>query len=274
MLNYPKILEKIEKLMKEAGEIFFDLDPKNNFEMKGRNDFVTEVDFEVQEFLEENLLNLIEGANLLAEEKGKSSEDLRDYTWVLDPVDGTTNLVHGFNHSVISLALLVKSEIVLGAIYDPFRDEFFSAIKGQGAKLNGGDIKVSPDKNFSDTLIGAGTGGGRAGRSDETFEMLRFIFDKTNGIRRLGTAALEMCYAACGRYDAFIDDALNLWDYAAGSLIVREAGGIVINMHGEEVHCERHGGIICGNRLAVEELKRFIYWSTAYAVFFLLFKRQ
>lgn len=259
MINYPEILEKIEKLMKEAGKIFFELDPKNNFEMKGRNDFVTEVDFEVQEFLEKNLLNLIKDSNLLAEEKGKSKEDLRDYTWVLDPVDGTTNLVHGFDHSVISLALLERSEIVIGAIYDPFRDEFFSAIRGEGAKLNGNDIRVSPDKKFSDTLIGAGTGGGRANRADETFEMLRFIFDKTNGIRRLGTAALEMCYAACGRYDAFIDDALNLWDYAAGSLIVREAGGLVINMHGEEVTSERHGGIICGNKNAVEKLKRFIY---------------
>lgn len=259
IINYHEILEKVEKLMKEASKIFFDLDPKNNFEMKGRNDYVTEVDFKVQEFLEKNLLKLISGSNLLAEEKGKSKEDLKEYTWVLDPVDGTTNLVHGFNHSVISLALLEKSEIVLGAIYDPFRDEFFSAIKNEGAKLNGRDISVSPDKKFSDTLIGAGTGGGRVNRSDETFEILRFIFDNTNGLRRIGSAALEMCYASCGRYDAFIDDALNLWDYAAGTLIVREAGGLVINMHGEEVKCERHGGIICGNKAVVEELKRFIY---------------
>ena len=259
MIDYHEILEKIENLMREASKIFFELDPKNNFEMKGRNDFVTEVDFEVQEFLEKNLLNLIEGSNLLAEEKDKSKEDLKEYTWVLDPVDGTTNLVHGFDHSVISLALLEKSEIVLGAIYDPFRDEFFSAIKDEGAKLNGKEIKVSCDKNFCDTLIGAGTGGGRLNRDDETFDILRFIFDNTNGFRRIGSAALEMCYAACGRYDAFIDDALNLWDYAAGSLIVREAGGIVINMHGDEVRCERHGGIICGNKNAVEKLKRFIY---------------
>lgn len=259
MIDYHEILEKIENLMREASKIFFELDPKNNFEMKGRNDFVTEVDFEVQEFLEKNLLNLIPNSNLLAEEKDKSKEDLKDYTWVLDPVDGTTNLVHGFDHSVISLALLEKSEIVLGAIYDPFRDEFFSAIKDEGAKLNGQEIKVSCDKNFCDTLIGAGTGGGRLNRADETFEMIRFLYDKTNGIRRIGSAALEMCYAACGRYDAFIDDALNLWDYAAGSLIVREAGGIVINMHGQEISCERFSGIICGNKSVVEELKRFVY---------------
>ncbi len=227
--------------------------------MKGRNDFVTEVDFKVQEVLEGELLKLIEGSNLLAEEKDKSSAEIRDYTWVLDPVDGTTNLVHGFDHSVISLALIEKSEVVLGAVYDPYRDEFFSAIKDEGAKLNGQGIRVSCDKNFSDTLIGVGTGGGRLGRVDETFEMMRYIYENSNGIRRIGSAALEMCYAACGRYDAFIDDALNLWDYAAGSLIVREAGGIVINMHGDEVRCERHGGIICGNKNAVEKLKRFIY---------------
>ncbi|MGF0096103.1 inositol monophosphatase family protein [Peptoniphilus sp. SGI.035] len=259
MINYHEILIKIEKLMKDASKIFFELDPKNNFEMKGRNDYVTEVDFKVQEFLEKNLLKLIEGSNLLAEEKDKSKSEIKEYTWVLDPVDGTTNLVHEFNHSVISLALLENSQIIIGAIYDPFRDEFFSAIKGEGAKLNGSEIKTSDCKNFSEALIGSGTGGGRVGRADETFEMLRFIYNNTNGIRHIGSAALEMCYASCGRYDAFIDDGLNLWDYAAGTLIVREAGGLVINIHGEEVGCERFGGIICGNKNIVEELRRFVY---------------
>ena len=149
MINYQEILGKIEKLMKEASKIFFDLDPQNNFEMKGRNDFVTEVDFKVQEVLEEELLKLIEGSNLLAEEKGKSSADIKDYTWVLDPVDGTSNLVHGFQHSVISLALMEKSDFVIGAVYDPYRNEFFSAIRGQGSKLNGKEIKVSFNEEFA-----------------------------------------------------------------------------------------------------------------------------
>ena len=241
MINYEDILSEIERLMKEASKIFFDLDPQNNYEMKGRNDFVTEVDFKVQEVLEGELLKLIEGSNLLAEEKGKSSAEIKDYTWVLDPVDGTSNLVHGFQHSVISLALIEKSEIVIGAVYDPYRDEFFSAIKGQGSRLNGKVIR------------------GRLGRIDETFEMMRFIYENTNGIRRIGTAALEMCYSACERYDAFIEDDLNLWDYAAGTLIVREAGGQVINMHGEEVKIERRGGIISGSKKIVDELKRFTY---------------
>lgn len=259
MINYTEILSEVEKLMKEASKIFFELDPKNNFEMKGKNDFVTEVDFKVQEFLERELLKLIKGSKLLAEEKGKSKEEIDSYTWVLDPVDGTTNLVHGFNNSVISLALLEESKIVLGAIYDPFRDEFFSALDGKGAKLNGKEISVSCNKKFANSLIGVGTGGGRMGRSDETFEMLRFVYDNTNGIRRIGSAALEMCYSACGRYDAFIEDGLNIWDYAAGTIIVREAGGVIINMHGKEVSCQRQGGIISGNKDIVENLKRFIY---------------
>ncbi len=259
MIDYQEILNEIEKSMKEASKIFFDLDPQNNFEMKGRNDFVTEVDFKVQEVLEEELLKLIEGSNLLAEEKGKSSADIKDYTWVLDPVDGTSNLVHGFQHSVISLALMEKSEFVIGAVYDPYRDEFFSAIRGQGAKLNCKAIKVSSNEEFANSLIGAGTGGGRLGRVDETFKMMRYIYENTNGIRRIGSAALEMCYSACGRYDAFIEDDLNLWDYAAGTLIVREAGGQVINMQGEEVSSERRGGIISGSKKIVDELRRFTY---------------
>ena len=259
MINYEDVLSEIESLIKEASKIFFDLDPQNNFEMKGRNDFVTEVDFKVQEVLEGELLKLIEGSNLLAEEKGKSSAEIKDYTWVLDPVDGTSNLVHGFQHSVISLALIEKSEIVIGAVYDPYRDEFFSAIKGQGSRLNGKVIRVSHNEELANSLIGVGTGGGRLGRVDETFEMMRFIYENTNGIRRIGTAALEMCYSACGRYDAFIEDDLNLWDYAAGTLIVREAGGQVINMHGEEVKTERRGGIISGSEKIVDVLKRFTY---------------
>ncbi|MDU1177336.1 MAG: inositol monophosphatase family protein, partial [Peptoniphilus harei] len=183
----------------------------------------------------------------------------KDYTWVLDPVDGTSNLVHGFQHSVISLALMEKSDFVIGAVYDPYREEFFSAIKGQGAKLNGKEIKVSFNEEFANSLIGAGTGGGRLGRVDETFEMMRYIYENTNGIRRIGSAALEMCYSACGRYDAFIEDDLNLWDYAAGTLIVREAGGQVINMHGEEVISERRGGIFSGSKKIVDELRRFTY---------------
>lgn len=259
MINYEDLLSEIERLMKEASKIFFDLDPENNFEIKGRNDFVTEVDFKVQEVLEGQLLKLIEGSNLLAEEKDKSSAEIRDYTWVLDPVDGTSNLVHGFQHSVISLALIEKSEIVIGAVYDPYRNEFFSAIKAKGAKLNGKVIRVSDKEELANSLIGVGTGGGRLGRVDETFEMMRYIYENTNGIRRIGSAALEMCYSACGRYDAFIEDDLNLWDYAGGTLIVREAGGQVINMHGEEVKTERRGGIISGSKKIVDELKRFTY---------------
>lgn len=259
MINYEEILSEIERLMKEASKIFFDLDPQNNFEMKGRNDFVTEVDFKVQEVLEGELLKLIEGSNLLAEEKDKSRAEIKDYTWVLDPVDGTSNLVHGFQHSVISLALVEKSDLVIGGVYDPYRDEFFSAIRGQGSKLNGEVIRVSANNDIAKSLIGVGTGGGRLGRVDETFEMMRYIYENTNGIRRIGSAALEMCYSACGRYDAFIEDDLNLWDYAAGTLIVREAGGQVINMHGEEVATERKGGIISGSKKIVGELRRFTY---------------
>lgn len=165
MINYEDLLSEIERLMKEASKIFFDLDPENNFEMKGRNDFVTEVDFKVQEVLGGELLKLIEGSNLLAEEKGKSSAEIKDYTWVLDPVDGTSNLVHGFQHSVISLALIEKSEVVIGAVYDPYRNEFFSAIKTKGARLNDKAIRVSDKEELANSLIGVGTGGGKTGKS-------------------------------------------------------------------------------------------------------------
>ncbi|MET3616916.1 myo-inositol-1(or 4)-monophosphatase [Peptoniphilus olsenii] len=257
--RYRDILDSMEREMRLASEIFFTENARDNYKLKGKNDYVTIVDFKVQSYLEDKLLKLIKNSTLLAEEAGLNETELGRYTWVLDPVDGTTNLFHGFNHSVISLALMENGEIVIGAIYNPFSDEFFSAIKGCGSYLNGEKISVSNIVDFSTSIIGTGTGGSRLNRKDETFEMMRYIFDHTSGIRRIGSAALEMAYVACGRYDGFIEDGLNLWDYAAGTLIAKEAGAIVLDMHGKSITSQKSGGIICGNKNIVNNLKRFIY---------------
>lgn len=258
-INYDYVLSIMEKEMRSASKIFFEEEPHKNFKMKGKNDYVTVVDFKVQEYLKEKLLKLIDTSTLLAEEDGFDKTDFSKYTWILDPVDGTTNLFHGLNHSVISLALMEDKKIVIGAIYDPFTDEFFKAIKNKGAYLNEKKITVSDVDDFNKALIGVGTGGSRLNRTDETFDMLRFIFENTAGVRRIGSAALEIVYVACGRYDGFIEDGLNLWDYAAAKLIAEEAGGVVFDMHGEEINTQRKGGIICGNKVVTDELRRFIY---------------
>lgn len=258
-IDFKNILKVIEREVKEASKIFFEEKPKENYKMKGKNDYVTIVDFKVQEYLKEKLLNLIENSSLLAEEDGLDKTSFSKYTWILDPVDGTTNLFHSLDHSVISLALMEDREIVIGAIYDPFKDEFFSAIENKGAYLNGKKISVSNVEKFENAIIGVGTGGSRMGRTDETFEMLRFIFDNTAGIRRIGSAALETVYVACGRYDGFIEDGLNIWDYAAGKIIAQEAGAVVFDFHGEEINTQRKGGIICGNKIVTDALKRFTY---------------
>lgn len=258
-IDFKNILKVIEREVKEASKIFFEEKPKENYKMKGKNDYVTIVDFKVQEYLKEKLLKLIDGSSLLAEEDGFDKTRFSKYTWVLDPVDGTTNLFHGLDHSVISLALMEDKKIVIGAIYDPFRDEFFSAIKNKGAYLNGEKISVSDVDDFESAIIGVGTGGSRMNRTDETFEMLRFIFDNSAGIRRIGSAALETVYVACGRYDGFIEDGLHLWDYAAAKIIAEEAGAVVFDFHGEEINAQRMGGIICGNKAVTDALKRFVY---------------
>ena len=191
---------------------------------KGDIDLVTEADLAAEEIILKMLRNHFPKDNILSEEAG--ARDLSSArTWVVDPLDGTTNFAHGFPFFAVSIALEIDKEMVLGIVYNPFMGEFFEARKGQGAFLNGRPIHVSNARNLSESLLATGFPYDIRERSNRIFERFRNMVVGSRGVRRAGSAAIDLCYVAAGRLDGLWEENLKPWDTAAGAVIVLEAGG-------------------------------------------------
>jgi len=212
---------------------------------KGRNDFVTEVD----RMAEREIISTIQRSHpdhaFLAEESGASGES--DTRWIIDPLDGTTNFLHGFPVFAVSLAAEVKGRLEHAVIYDPMRQELFTASRGVGAQLDGRRIRVSDQPNLEQSLIGTGFPfRGKEEGLDEYMPMFRAVMASTAGIRRPGAASLDLAYVAAGRLDGFWESGLQPWDMAAGVLLIQEAGGIVSDLEGGDRWMTR-GDILTAN---------------------------
>ena len=217
---------------------------KLKVEQKGQNDFVSEADHAAERAIIEVISKHFPEHAIHAEESGKTGES--DYVWIIDPLDGTTNYIHGFPVFCVSIALTYKALIELGVVYDPLRNELFTASRGQGAQLDGRKIRVSGTIEVSRALIGTGFPYRTSNKSlDHYMSMLTKAIQNTSGIRRAGAAALDLCYVAAGRLDAFWETGLMPWDLAAGALIIREAGGIVSALNGSENFLDT-GHVLCG----------------------------
>ena len=213
-------------------------------EQKGRNDFVSEADRNAEAAVIETILKHYPEHQILAEESGSSGES--DHVWVIDPLDGTTNFLHGFPVFCVSVAVVVKGRAEHGAIYDPLRDELFTASRGGGAQLNGRKIRVSGATRLEHALLGTGFPYRDSNKALKPYlQMFTRALESSAGVRRPGSAALDLAYVAAGRYDAFWETGLAKWDIAAGSLIIREAGGIVSGLDGGEDYLET-GHILAG----------------------------
>lgn len=202
-----------------------------DIEKKGAHDFVSYVDKTSEKILVENLKKIFPEAGFIVEENTVKQEK-SDYYWIVDPLDGTTNFIHNFSPFAISIALMHKNEIVLGVVYEVGKDECFSAVKGEGAFLNGEQIFVSKSKKLQDSIIATGFPYYDYSRLDKFMKSLEFFIKNTHGVRRFGTAATDLAYVACGRFDAYFEYSLHAWDVAAGSLLVTEAGGVVSDFSG------------------------------------------
>ncbi len=240
-------IEKIQKIVREAAEIFLDREAANKTREKGAYDYVTVVDETVQSFMQKELCELYPNIQFMGEEKNNSEIELNGCVWVLDPVDGTTNLIHDYHNSAISLALMNNREIQLGIIYNPFSDEMYCAQKDKGSYLNGEKIYVSNSRTMKESLISIGTSPYFKEEAETNFKVFSQIFKDCQDIRRCGAASLDLAYVACGRIDGYMEKHLKLWDYAAGALIVREAGGKVLNYDGETLPMELDGNVVAGN---------------------------
>lgn len=212
---------------------------------KGPRDFATEVDLIAEQEIIQILQTTYPDHTILAEESGVSKRD-DESVWIIDPLDGTTNFIHGFPHYAISIAFQYRGKIEHGVIYDPIRDEMFSASRGRGAKLNNARIRVSECQRLEQGLVGTGFPVKYHEEHALHLKLFSKIFPKTAGVRRAGSAALDLAYVAAGRLDAFWEMKLNLWDFAAGILLIKEAGGMVSDFQGSE-NIADSGNIIAGN---------------------------
>ena len=225
-------------------------------EVKGPNDFVSEVDRQAEQKVIETLLGSYPDHGILAEESGEIKGS-GDYRWIIDPLDGTTNYLHGFPHFAVSIACQHKEQLEHAVIYDPIKQEIFAASRGDGAILNNKRIRVSRVKSTRGALLGTGIQFKHQDQFDEFLRIFSDFFSNSADIRRAGSAALDLAYVAAGRLDGFWESGLNAWDIAAGALIVREAGGITTDYQGNENYLEL-GQVVSGNPKIMSEMLRKI----------------
>jgi myo-inositol-1(or 4)-monophosphatase len=211
---------------------------------KRPRDYVSEVDRVAEQAIIETLLDAYPGHGILAEESGRSGGE--EHVWVIDPLDGTTNFLHGLPQYAVSIALLHKGVLQHAVVYDPARNELFTASRGAGAFLNERRIRVSKQAKMDDALIGTGFPFREFQHADAYLGMFKDMMLKTAGLRRPGSAALDLAWVACGRYDGFFELGLNTWDLAAGALLVLEAGGLVGDFQGNDSFL-KSGHIVAGN---------------------------
>lgn len=208
---------------------------------KAPNDFVTEVDQAAEAAIIETLLTAYPGHGILAEESGREHGSRHsDFVWIIDPLDGTTNFIHGLPVYCVSIALAVKGKIEQAVVYDPSRNDLFTATKGRGAYLNDRRIRVSKRTQLSDSLIATGFPFRPGDNFKQYLTMMGDVMQRTAGLRRPGSAALDLAYVAAGYTDGFFELGLQPWDVAAGSLLVTEAGGLVGNFTGEAEFLEQN----------------------------------
>lgn len=218
---------------------------KLNIEQKGRNDYVSDADLDAERAVIETIHKHYPDHAILAEESGASGES--DTVWIIDPLDGTTNYLHGFPIFCVSIGVQVNGRMEHAVVYDPMRQELFTASRGIGALVDGRRIRVSGQLQLERALIGTGFPFRQAEDALPPYlKMLGKVVRNTSGVRRPGAAALDLCYVAAGRLDAFWETGLAPWDLAAGSLIIREAGGIVSGLDGSENFLET-GHILTGS---------------------------
>jgi len=218
--------------------------PNLTVESKSPNDFVTQVDRQAEARIIETLLKAYPDHSILAEESGAQGDS--EYQWIIDPLDGTTNFLHGFPHFAVSIALSVKGKLQQGVIYDPLKQELFTASRGDGATLNNRRIRVSKQPNSDGALLGTGFPFREKQHFPAYQAMFNDFFASATDIRRAGSAALDLAYVAAGRLDGFWEIGLKPWDMAAGALIIREAGGLIGDFAGNERYMET-GNIVGAN---------------------------
>lgn len=245
--------QDIKTIIKNAANLIPKVAPQAFETKEGHANFVTKTDQAVQDELEKRLIALLPGSKVFGEEK-KNQPLTDEPTWVVDPIDGTLNFLHGLHHSAISVALVDKRQVVKAFIYNPYREEMFEAEKGQGAFLNGERIHCA-NTPYQRAVVGFGTSPYEPRLVNATFKAVNTLMKECADIRRFGAAALDLAYVACGRLDVFFEFALSPWDYAAGTLLIKEAGGQVslLNLPQDRFDASAPAAVFAANPLCAKE---------------------
>lgn len=246
-IDYDRIIEAV----KSTKSIVLDESLRNQIKMKGEADYVTEVDLQISNYLKKELLIITPEIGFMSEEDEKEFVSTR---WILDPIDGTTNLVYGYNICSVSLALCVNEVIEFGVVYNPFNDDLFVGFRGNGAFYNGKKLPAISDRELKNCLIEFGAGSTGKQHADTAFEIAKTVFKSCLDLRRICSSALTICYVASGRINGYFEKELKPWDYAAAGLILRECGGQMSDWSGQEIKYILPTSLVCGSKKAYDFL--------------------
>lgn len=252
-MDYLQLAKNIEKIAREAGLFIKNAHISQVSEKDGAANIVTNIDVASQQLIVSQCQKLLPESKFIAEE-----DEVRilgeDYTWVIDPIDGTTNYAYGYQHSAISIALLHEKKGIIGVVYNPFLDEMFTGINGIGSFLNDQPIHVSSNK-MDHALVIVGTAPYHKEFADQTFERMKRLYLAGRDVRRSGSACLDLCYLAAGRCDAFFEMSLSPWDYGAAEVILRNAGGKYEAIAPDVFGYEKAIGLIAANPICFDDFK-------------------
>ena len=246
-MDYQEVIE----LVKEAGAFVYDEKLRASVNLKGEADFVTAVDLRISQYLKAELSARFPEIGFMSEEE---AGEIAENRWILDPIDGTTNLVYGYNMSSVSLALCLGGQIVFGVIHNPFNGDTFVAERGKGVTLNGDKLDKAPDRELKNCLIEFGAGSTRKQYADIAFSVAKEIFKNCLDIRRICSSALAVAYVAAGRLNGYFEKVLKPWDYAAATLMLEECGAVCSDWQGNPVPFDRSSSFVCGTPKAYEFL--------------------
>jgi len=249
-------MKKVIELIRSASRLMTECN-RAEVSVKGRSNFVTETDVAVQEFIKKGLTALYPDYGFMSEEQ-ENAPDFKKPLWILDPIDGTANFITHYHQSAISLALFKEGEVVFGAVYNPFTEELFSAEKGKGAFCNGVPIYADNEVEFQNAIIDLGTMPYYKDRAKEVGRMTEELILRAGDMRRIGSAALAMVYAAAGRTAAMLEGILQPWDFAAGMLIAKEAGAFVSDWEGAPLDPRKPSSVLVAGEKVKDELLKLI----------------
>ncbi len=256
-ISYDKIIEIVKSAGKSIQNVR--LDSNDIYDKEGYSNFVTKHDKEVQAYIINRLTKeVLPEAHFMAEEDEEKTELAEEYTFILDPIDGTTNFIFDYKTSCISLALLHQKQVIFGVVYQPYTDECYTAIKGQGAFLNGEQIKATT-KGLDENLVAFGCARYNSESTEELFVAIKELYLKSLGIRNSGSSAIDLCRVAAGKNGLYFELKLQPWDYAAASLIIAEAGGVITQVDGTPISLQNPSSILAGGIVTHLEGKDLLF---------------